>query len=126
MKTLLLVALGGAFGSVARFLVGRLAMALWGAEFPWGTMIVNVVGCFVMGLLAGLLVHYAEWSQDVRAFLLVGILGGFTTFSAFALDIVTLYERGALLPALFYLLASVVVSILAVAGGLLVMRTVAA
>jgi CrcB protein len=123
MKTLLLVALGGAIGSMARFIVGKISLVLWGPEFPWGTMIVNIAGCFVMGVLAGLLSHYTELSQDVRAFLLVGILGGFTTFSAFALDIVTLYERGAMTASLFYLLASVAVSILALTAGLFIVRS---
>ena len=122
MKIILLVALGGALGSVARYLVGKVSMLLWGADFPWGTLIVNVVGCFIMGVLAGLLAHYTEFSQEVRSFLLIGVLGGFTTFSAFALDIVTLYQRGSLMTAGLYLLASVVVSILALFGGLLLVR----
>lgn len=122
MKILLLIALGGAIGSVLRFLTGKISLALWGPEFPWGTLIVNVVGCFIMGILAGLLAQYSELSHEVRNFLLVGVLGGFTTFSAFALDAVTFYQRGALGLALTYVLASVVISILAVAAGLFLVR----
>lgn len=122
MKIILLVALGGALGSVARYLVGKASLLLWGPDFPWGTMIVNIVGCFIMGVLTALLAHYAELSQEVRNFLFVGILGGFTTFSAFALDFVALYERGAFMNAALYLSASVIVSILALMGGLFLVR----
>ncbi len=126
MKTILLIALGGAIGSVARFLVGRFALTMWGADFPWGTFVVNVAGSLVIGIMAGLLAHFTNWSQDVRHFAIVGILGGFTTFSAFALDAFTLYERGAYAPALAYVLASVCVSILALAGGMFLVRSFAA
>jgi len=123
MKTLLFIALGGAIGSVARSLTGRISMSIFGVDFPWGTLIINVLGCFIMGLLAGLFAHVTHASQEVRGFLMVGVLGGFTTFSAFALDVVTLYERGALWPALGYLIVSVIFSILALVGGLLLIRT---
>lgn len=122
MKIILLVALGGAIGSVARYLVGKAALFLWGANFPWGTLIVNILGCFFMGLLAGLLSHYAELSQEVRSFLLIGVLGGFTTFSAFSLDLVTLYQRGAWMNAGLYLFASVALSITALLGGMALIR----
>lgn len=122
MKIILLVALGGAIGSVARYLVGKTALLLWGVNFPWGTLIVNVFGCFLMGLLAGLLSHYAELSQEVRSFLLIGVLGGFTTFSAFSLDLVTLYQRGAWMNAGLYLFASVALSIAALIGGMALIR----
>ncbi|PZP56986.1 MAG: fluoride efflux transporter CrcB [Micavibrio aeruginosavorus] len=122
MKIILLVALGGAIGSVARYLVGKLSLLLWGPDFPWGTLIVNILGCFVMGVLAGLLAHYTQLSQEVRMFLLVGILGGFTTFSAFSLDLVTLYQRGALMVAGLYLFASIVASVAALLGGMALVR----
>ena len=122
MKTILLVALGGALGTIARYLVGKIGPGLWGQDFPWATLIVNITGCFIMGVLAGLLTHYTQLSQDVRAFLLVGMLGGFTTFSAFALDFITLYERGNIMAATLYLTSSVVVSIVAVMAGLFLIR----
>ena len=122
MKIILLVAIGGAIGSVARYLVGRAALLLWGVDFPWGTLLVNVMGCFLMGLLAGLLAHFAELSQEVRSFLLIGVLGGFTTFSAFSLDLVTLYQRGAWMNAGLYLFASIVISIAALIGGMALIR----
>ena len=124
MKIILLVALGGALGSVARYLVGKMSLLLWGPDYPWGTLIVNIIGCFIMGLLAGLLAHYTELSQEVRGFLLIGVLGGFTTFSAFALDVVTLYQRGALMAAGFYLLMSVFASIAALLSGLYLVRNI--
>ncbi len=122
MKIILLVALGGAIGSVARYLVGKASLLLWGPDFPWGTLIVNVVGCFAMGILAGLLAHYTELSQEVRTFLMVGVLGGFTTFSAFSLDIVTLYQRGTWMAAGLYLFVSVAASIAALLGGMALVR----
>ncbi len=122
MKIILLVALGGAIGSVARYLVGKASLLLWGPDYPWGTLIVNVVGCFAMGILAGLLAHYTELSQEVRTFLMVGVLGGFTTFSAFSLDIVTLYQRGTWVAAALYLFASIVASVAALIGGMALVR----
>lgn len=123
MKTVFLIALGGGLGSVARYLTGKISFALWGADFPWGTMIVNVVGSLAIGIVAGLLAHFTSWSQDVRHFVVVGILGGFTTFSAFALDSLLLYERQAYGAALFYIAGSVIISILAVAAGMFIIRS---
>lgn len=126
MKIVLLVALGGALGSVARYLIGKASLALWGPNFPWGTMIVNIMGCFLMGVLAGLLAHYTELSQEVRAFLMIGVLGGFTTFSAFAIDFVGLTERGSYGFAGLYLLGSVGLSIFALIAGLYLVRNLLA
>ena len=123
MKIILVIALGGALGSVARYLVGKASLLLWGPDFPWGTLIVNIIGCFIMGLLAGLTAHYTELSQEVKSFLLIGLIGGFTTFSAFALDVVALYQRGAWMVAAGYLSASVIASIIALLGGLFLVRS---
>lgn len=117
MTPALLVALGGAIGSVARYLVNLATTRAFGFGFPWGTLTVNIVGCLVMGLLAGLLAMRGG-SNELRVFLLTGILGGFTTFSAFSLDAVTLWERGQPALAGGYVVASVTVSIAAVIGGL--------
>jgi fluoride exporter len=106
MTQFLLVALGGAVGSAARYGVG-LAAARLGAGFPWGTLCVNVVGGLLMGLLAA---RIGPQDENTRALLGVGILGGFTTFSAFSLDTVRLIETQ-LGGALLYVLASVVLSI---------------
>ena len=122
MKIILVIALGGALGSVARYFVGKASLLLWGPDYPWGTLIVNIAGCFVMGILAGLTAHYTELSQEVKSFLLIGLLGGFTTFSAFALDVVALYQRGAWMGAALYLSASVIASIVALLAGLFLTR----
>lgn len=113
----LLVALGGAVGSVARYGVNVWTMRAFGPAFPWGTLAVNVVGGFVMGLLAAVLALRGG-STDARVFLMTGVLGGFTTFSAFSLDAVTLWERGEAGTAALYVAASVALSVGALVGGL--------
>lgn len=100
MKSLLLVALGGAIGSVARYqLSGLILHRTIDWRFPAGTFAVNILGCLVAGILAGLAAKYEFFSQDTRVFLFTGILGGFTTFSAFGLETVFLLRRGELLVA---------------------------
>ncbi|GBD47501.1 fluoride efflux transporter CrcB [Methylopila sp. Yamaguchi] len=113
----LLVALGGAIGSLARYGVNLWTLRSFGPGFPWGTLTVNVVGGFVMGLLAALLTLRGG-SSEARLFLMTGVLGGFTTFSAFSLDAVSLWERGEGSAAAVYVIASVAVSIAALVGGL--------
>lgn len=126
MHHLFLVMLGGAIGAGARHLVGRAALALWGPGFPVGTLAVNVIGGLAMGLLAGWLATRASGDEALRYLLGVGVLGGFTTFSAFSLETVLMIERGELTTALFYILASVVLSVGALFAGLQVSRMVAA
>ena len=121
---LLLVMLGGALGSGGRYLVGRAAVALGGVGFPAGTLAVNLVGGLLMGVLAGVLARTGA-SEAWRLFLGVGVLGGFTTFSAFSLDVVSLYQRGAIAVALGYVLVSVVGSVVALFAGLSLVRAVA-
>ena len=116
----LLVFIGGGFGAVLRYVVGRGAV-LAGWAPPLATLGVNIVGCFAMGILAGWFVSRGG-SEPWRVFLLTGLLGGFTTFSAFGLDALTLYQRGALGPALAYVAASVVFSLAAVATGFALVR----
>ena len=94
MKELLTVAAGGAFGAVARYLVYVLAGQLLGSGFPFGTLIVNVVGSFCMGVLVEGMALAWTISPETRLFLAVGVLGAFTTFSAVSLDVAVLYERG--------------------------------
>lgn len=124
MYHLILVMAGGAFGSAARFLVGRAALAGFGADLPYGTLVVNLVGGFAMGLLVGALARYGA-GENWRLLLGVGVLGGFTTFSAFSLDVVTMLERGALALALGYVLVSVLGSLAALFAGLALMRAAA-
>ena len=95
MFNVLLVALGGAIGSVFRHLVNLASLRLIGPNFPWGTVVVNVVGSFVMGVFIELLARRWQGSEAIRLFVATGILGGFTTFSAFSLDFAVLWERGA-------------------------------
>jgi CrcB protein len=117
------VFLGGGIGSALRYGVGRAALAWFGLDFPVGTLAVNVVGCFVMGALAEwLALHDAGVSQDTKLFLTTGILGGFTTFSAFALDSAVLWQRGATGAAVFYVLASLVLSVGGLFAGMALLR----
>ncbi len=122
MKMVLLAALGGAVGAAGRYLLGVGAARAFGLAFPWGTLIVNIAGCFLMGVLIALLALRFSVGHEVRVFLATGILGGFTTFSAFALDVVTLAERKQLLEAGLYLGATVVLSILGLYLGLWAVR----
>ncbi|WP_421983439.1 fluoride efflux transporter CrcB [Roseibium sp.] len=125
MKHLLLVMLGGAFGAGARHLVALASLRLFGTGFPVGTLTVNVVGSLVMGLLIGWLVKSDfQHVQTVRYFVATGVLGGFTTFSAFSLDTSVLWERGDTFLAMVYVVASVLLSIAAVFGGLAIARQV--
>ena len=122
MMPVLAVAVGGALGSVARYLmVGQMARLL-GPSFPWGTLAVNVVGGLAIGILAEAMALKWSVSQETRLFLITGFLGGFTTFSAFSLEVVALAQRGAFGPALIYIAASVVLSVGAVFVGLALVR----
>jgi len=125
MSFLFLVMAGGAIGAGARYLVGQAIAALLGQSWPYGTLIVNIGGGLAMGLLAGILARMALPSEAVRLFVGVGILGGFTTFSAFSLEMVTMLERGALVTAAGYALASVVGSVIALFAGLSLARGLA-
>lgn len=119
MNPFIQVAIGGALGATARYAVYR-AIVWHGPGFPVATAVVNVVGSFIMGLLAMALAH--RWGNAYAPFLLTGILGGFTTFSAFSLDALTLWERGNSAGALIYIVASVVLSLVAVVAGIVVGR----
>jgi CrcB protein len=121
MFNLILVMGGGAIGAGARHLVGRGTLAAFGPGYPWGTLSVNLVGGLAMGLLAGVLAR-SGGGEAARLFFGVGILGGFTTFSAFSLDAALMIERGAMAMALSYVLASIGGSIVALFAGLLLVR----
>jgi CrcB protein len=125
MPTILWVALGGALGSAARYGVNVWSARLLGTGFPWHTLIVNVVGCFVMGALVELMALKLNVGNETRAFLTTGILGGFTTFSAFSLDFALLVERKSYGAALGYGVGSVALSLIAVFAGLSLVRTLA-
>ncbi|WP_323763698.1 fluoride efflux transporter CrcB [Marinovum sp.] len=119
-STLLQVALGGAFGACARYLTGIAAVRLIGHGFPWGTLAVNILGSFLMGVLVVVLAHYH--ATRFAPLLMTGVLGGFTTFSAFSLDAVALFERGQVTTAALYVLGSVGVAIAALFAGLMAAR----
>ena len=117
----LLVFIGGGLGSMARHAINRAGLAALGPGFPWWTLTVNVAGSFLIGLLAGLF-GSLETGHNARLFLITGFLGGFTTFSAFSLDALTLWERGQGLQASLYILGSVILSLVAAAVGLMLSR----
>jgi len=115
MKAILLVGLGGMIGSVARYKAGGWLLHQTVLEkFPYSTFAVNILGCLVAGVLAGLVEKHDLFTADTRLFLFTGLLGGFTTFSAFGLDAIYLVRRGELLTAAAYAGSSVVVGIAAV------------
>lgn len=124
MVQALLVASGGAIGSLLRYYVGQWALRLAGPAFPWGTLTVNVVGCFVIGVFAELILRRFDASPELRLLLITGFLGGFTTFSAFSLDAISLFERGAAVSGAVYIFASVGLSMAAVMAGLALMRAI--
>ena len=121
----LLVFFGGGLGATLRHLVNVFCARCIGTGFPWGTFIINISGSTVMGLIAGYLAFKGEASQPWRLFLMTGVLGGYTTFSAFSLDAVLLYERGETGLALLYVLGSVVLSIAGLVAGLALVRHLA-
>lgn len=122
---LLLVCAGGAIGAGARYLVGVGAVQWFGAGYPWGTLAVNVVGSFFMGLAAHWMVMHAGLPVAARLFVMTGVLGGFTTFSAYALEIVTMVENGDWLLAASYAGVSVAGSVGALLVGLALARELA-
>lgn len=125
MISLLLVMLGGAIGAGGRHLVGRALLAALGPGYPWGTLTVNIVGGMAMGALVALMARGTLPQEPTRLLVAVGVLGGFTTFSAFSLDVVTMIERGSWGLALGYALLSVVGSVIALFAGLALVRGLA-
>lgn len=117
----LAVFIGGGLGAVLRWLIGRASMAMFGTAFPWGTMAVNIIGSFLIGLSVGAFSAFGT-GQTMRLFLVTGFLGGFTTFSAFSLDALTLWERGQHGVAVAYVLTSVLLSLAAIVAGMLASR----
>lgn len=123
MNAYLLVAIGGALGSMARYGTGVLVGKFWTSSFPLGTMLINIAGSIAMGLFIGYLVRTTpSWQADGRLFVAVGIFGGFTTFSSFSLDAISMIERGEWGQALLYVLVSVLVGIGGLYAGLMLVR----
>lgn len=121
--TYLIVFLGGGLGAALRHSVNTMAVRLVGVGFPCGTLTVNILGSMLMGVLAGYFAYRGEASQHWRLFMTTGVLGGFTTFSAFSLDAVLLWERHDFTGFAFYAGLSVLASIGALSAGLYLMRT---
>jgi CrcB protein len=122
MLSTLVVFVGAGVGGAARHLFNAWVTHLIGTKFPVGILAINVIGSFAMGLVAGWFAFYGEAPQEVRLFLTTGILGGFTTFSAFSLDTALLYERGEPGLAMLYVVLSVALSIGGLFFGLFVTR----
>lgn len=122
----LIVFLGAGIGGALRHGINVAALRLVGAGFPWGTLTINIVGSFVMGLMAEYFALKSGLPQHWRLFLTTGVLGGFTTFSAFSLETALLYERGELLAAGLYMLGSAVLAVAGLFAGLAVIRAVVA
>jgi CrcB protein len=123
---LLFIAAGGALGAMARYLAISGIGAIVGMAFPYGTLVVNILGSFVLGALVEILALTWSPTQEVRALMVVGVLGAFTTFSAFSLDVVLQLERGHLVGAAIYILSSVTFSVLGLFAGLRLMRLILA
>jgi len=122
LTAILAAAIGGALGSVVRYVLGFYFGKAFGVEFPWGTLFINITGSFLIGAFAE---SFAlRWNVDLatRVFLITGICGGYTTFSAFSLEVVTLISRGAVAAAASYIASSVVLSIAALYAALFLMR----
>ena len=116
-KTLLFIAVGGAFGAMMRFLTQATVYELVGRTFPFGTLVVNVTGSFLMGLLSIFLVEKFNLGAEWHLAILVGVLGSFTTFSTFSIETLVLFEQGDLLKAMTNILLSVVLCVCAVWAG---------
>lgn len=121
---LLLIALGGALGAVSRFLLGNAVSRSVGSTLPYGTFVINIIGCFAMGLLMTIIVDRELLPAAWRLFLCVGLLGGFTTFSSFGYEALMLLTEGRLLAALAYVGGSVALGLVAAGVGVLCARAV--
>jgi CrcB protein len=124
IKMLVFVAAGGALGAMARYLTVTGVGAVMGMGFPFGTLVVNVLGSFILGALVETLALVWSPGREVQALVVVGVLGAFTTFSTFSLDVVLQLERGHLMGAAVYILSSVTFSVLGLFAGLRLMRLV--
>jgi fluoride exporter len=124
LQLILAVAVGGAIGSVARYLVAIGSGKLFGLDFPWGTLIINIAGSFLIGVFVESFALKWDLPQAARVFLTVGICGGFTTFSTFSLDAYLLIDRGELWPAAAYMAGSVALSVAALFAGLQLIRAI--
>lgn len=117
---IIFIFIGAGMGGIARFSFGKIALQIFGNAFPLGTLGVNIIGSFFIGIAAGILSKQTNYSDFIQYFFMIGFLGGFTTFSTFSLDILRLFENGRLLEAFAYILLSVILSIFAVFVGMVI------
>lgn len=122
MANLIAIAFGGAFGALARYGSSQWVYGMLGRSFPYGTLFVNVVGSFVMGLLAIILIEKLMAGSEIKSFLMVGFLGSFTTFSTFSLDTINMINDGELIKAGVNMVISVFVCVVACWMGILLAR----
>ena len=125
MELVLAIFVGGGLGAVLRHFVNTFVMGAWHREFPLGIMIINIVGSFTMGVLVAVFADVVNAPQTLRAFLTVGVLGGFTTFSSFSLDAVQMIERGQYAQGAVYIIGSVGAALLALMLGMWLVRSLA-
>lgn len=110
--SVLYVGLGGAFGAMARYLMSSVINKYWLGAFPLATLIINLIGCFCIGVLVALFSKYSDWSGDLKLFLITGFCGGFTTFSTFALEQWTLLESKMPWQSILYIVSSVILGLI--------------
>jgi CrcB protein len=122
MSIFIVIAVGGGIGAVGRYLVMESVNAWLGHDFPYSTLIVNVVGSLIMGLLIGAMATSWSPSAELRGFFIIGFLGSFTTFSAFSSDVIFAIQQGEFLSALLYTIVSVIFSVLALFSGMSIIR----
>jgi CrcB protein len=120
MKELIYIFIGGGLGSIVRYILGRWVNAFHNSNFPFGTLTINIIACFVLGFIIGLADHKQLLSPASRLFWAVGFCGGFSTFSAFSSETLTLIQQGQNSTMLLYIILSVVVCLIATFGGLLI------
>lgn len=126
MQSLLAVGAGGALGAVLRYLMASQVGRWAGSGFPWGTLAVNLLGALLIGLIVGLAARFIELGEGLRLFLVTGVLGGFTTFSAFSLEVGLMIERQQWMAALAYVAVSVIGCVALVLGAMWLLRQVPA
>ena len=124
MNLVIAVAIGGAIGAVGRYLVSSFVIQQMGTQFPWSTLTVNIVGSLLMGILAEAMKLMWSPTPEIKTMLIVGILGAFTTFSAFSLDVVGVFDRGEFVSLISYVLLSFISCVFALVFGVFVVRVV--
>jgi CrcB protein len=112
------VASGGAIGAMMRYLLSSHVAQWFGASFPYGTLLVNVTGAFLIGAAFEYFIKFLPDAHELKAFIIIGVLGGFTTFSAFSIEVYWLYQKGAFLSAIAYIASSITLGVLGVAAGM--------